>query len=149
MTDKLPAPPWWPSSTDWLKLADDLRAADLDSLEFEYAGQVTRMVRGAHGYQRETLLPPSAGARAGALAAASVRAPCAGLFLVEHPLGVPCVARPGDRVAAGARLGFMQIACLLVPVLAPVAGVLGDWRVASGTLVGYGTELGILQEEHA
>lgn len=149
MTDKQRGARWVPSSQDWQQLADCLQAADLDSLEIEAPGLALRMVRGAQGYEieplpigEEVLLPRKS-------EISMVRAPVAGVFLQAHPLGVPSMAQPGEAVSAGAVIGFMQIGCLLVPVIAPRRGTLSAWSVASGTLVGYGTELGRLKEEGA
>lgn len=146
MTDKLHGAPWVPSSLDWRHLADCLRAADLDSLEIEGPGQALRMVRGMQGYQIEPLPKSQGGLAAPASRTATVRAPVAGEFLQTHPLGVPRISQPGEPVRVGAVIGFIRIDCLLVPVLAPCGGTLVAWAVASGTLVGYGTELGTLKE---
>ena len=146
MTDKLHGAPWVPSSLDWQQLADCLRAADLDSLEIEAPGLALRMVRGAQGYQIEPIPTGRGCLPAPASQSATVRAPVAGEFLQKHPLGVPRISQPGELVPAGTVIGFMQIDCLLVPVLAPCGGTLDAWAVASGTLVGYGTELVTLKE---
>lgn len=146
MTDKLHGVTWVPSSLDWRQLADCLRAADLDSLEIEAPGLALRLVRGGQGYQVETLPTGQESLPAPVSQSATVRAPVAGVFLQAHPLGVPRMAQPGEPVPTGAVIGFMRIDCLLVPVLAPCGGTLGAWAVASGTLVGYGRELGTLKE---
>ncbi|WP_432727455.1 biotin/lipoyl-containing protein [Variovorax sp. W6] len=51
------------------------------------------------------------------------------------------LARIGARVEAGQAVGLMKIGPLLLPVVAPQAGIVDGIRVADGTAVGYGTPL--------
>lgn len=76
--------------------------------------------------------------------AATLRAPCAGVFRIGHPANPAAPA--GERaVVAGEVVGFLQIGPCLRPVLstarAGTAGRIGPALVADGALVGYGTPL--------
>ncbi|MGJ7497087.1 acetyl-CoA carboxylase biotin carboxyl carrier protein [Variovorax sp. RT4R15] len=68
-----------------------------------------------------------------------------GVFLHGHPLHPAPLVRVGDRVAAGQPVGLLQIGPLLLPVAAPLAGVIAAVCVAAGCTVGYGTALVELQ----
>lgn len=70
-----------------------------------------------------------------------VSAPAVGVFLAAHPAGGGDLAPAGTRVRAGDVMGLLRVGVLLLPVVAPVAGVVGPARVAEGVLVGFGTEL--------
>ncbi len=84
---------------------------------------------------RLTLEPavPAAGA------AAVIRATAAGIFQRCHPQQDAPPALPGDRVAAGQAVAFLQVGALLLPVTAPAPGQLGRLLAEDGTLIGYGT----------
>ena len=69
----------------------------------------------------------------------------AGVFLHGHPLHPLPLARVGERVSAGQPVGLLQIGPLLLPVAAPLAGVIAAVCVAAGCTVGYGTALVELQ----
>jgi len=64
-----------------------------------------------------------------------------GIFLHHHPLRGTPLAPPGTEVQAGQTVGLLQIGALLLPVVAPQAGVVAALREAHGSLVGYGTAL--------
>jgi acetyl-CoA carboxylase biotin carboxyl carrier protein len=83
----------------------------------------------------------TAAAPAPAIAAAS----SVGLFLHGHPLHAAPLVRIGERVSAGQPVGLLQIGPLLLPVTAPLAGVITAIPVAAGRTVGYGTALVELQ----
>ena len=76
---------------------------------------------------------------------ATAVASSAGVFLHSHPLHPAPLARVGERVSAGQPVGLLQIGPLLLPVAAPLAGVIAAVCVAAGCTVGYGTALVELQ----
>ena len=76
---------------------------------------------------------------------ATAVASSAGVFLHGHPLHPVPLARVGERVSAGQPVGLLQIGPLLLPVAAPLAGVIAAVCVAAGCTVGYGTALVELQ----
>jgi acetyl-CoA carboxylase biotin carboxyl carrier protein len=67
-----------------------------------------------------------------------VPSPGVGLFLHSHPLREEPFARPGDRVKAGQTVGLLQIGALLIPVPAPLEGVVAALTASDRSLVGYG-----------
>ena len=85
------------------------------------------------------------GAPAPAADTATAVAKSAGVFLHGHPLHPVPLARVGERVSAGQPVGLLQIGPLLLPVAAPLAGVIAAVCVAAGCTVGYGTALVELQ----
>ncbi|MDM0059294.1 acetyl-CoA carboxylase biotin carboxyl carrier protein subunit [Variovorax fucosicus] len=76
---------------------------------------------------------------------ATAVASSAGVFLHGHPMHPVPLARVGERVVAGQPVGLLQIGPLLLPVAAPLAGVIAAVCVAAGCTVGYGTALVELQ----
>lgn len=73
-----------------------------------------------------------------------VTAQSVGIFLHRHPLQDAPLVRTGARVNAHQPLGLLKIGMLLLPVAAPVPGVVAGMRVQHGTTVGFGTELVVL-----
>src|SRR6185436_1376747 len=67
-----------------------------------------------------------------------------GIFLHRHPLHDAPLARRGTRVQSGQAVGLLHIGVLLLPVPAPVAGVVGDALAPHGAMVGFGSDLVIL-----
>ena len=65
-------------------------------------------------------------------ASVAVRSAGVGVFLHRHPLS------PGARVAAGQMVGLLQVGVLLMPVLAPSAGLAVGYLVPHGQIVGFG-----------
>ncbi|MEP6720461.1 MAG: acetyl-CoA carboxylase biotin carboxyl carrier protein subunit [Variovorax sp.] len=76
---------------------------------------------------------------------AAAAASCAGVFLHGHPSHAASLVRVGEHVSAGQPVGLLQIGPLLLPVAAPLAGVIAAVCVAAGSTVGYGTALVELQ----
>lgn len=70
-----------------------------------------------------------------------VRAPAIGIFRPVHPATGRAPVEPGQSIAKGQIVGFLQVGAALRPVTAPEAGVLGGPLVDDGTVVGYGTQL--------
>jgi acetyl-CoA carboxylase biotin carboxyl carrier protein len=70
---------------------------------------------------------------------ASVRAASPGVLLDRIPGRPAPLCSPGAPVHAGSLVALLQIGPLLLPVHAPCKGWAGDWLVAPGTTVGYGT----------
>jgi len=77
----------------------------------------------------------------------AVKAPCVGHFLAHHPARADEAANEGSVVTAGDTVGFVKVGPLLLNVTAPQDGILGEALVKSGTLVGYGDPL-FLVEQH-
>ena len=78
-----------------------------------------------------------------------VAAPCPGVFRTAPPAQDGPLAQAGRHVAAGEAVGLVQVGPLLVHVVAPTSGVMGDVLAADGATVGYGTPLLHMQEERA
>jgi acetyl-CoA carboxylase biotin carboxyl carrier protein len=71
----------------------------------------------------------------------AVAAPGVGTFLRAHPLHDRPLAAAGDAVAAGQTVAMLRVGALLLPVVAPVAGIVIAAAAPEGTLVGYGDRL--------
>ncbi|MBW5440240.1 acetyl-CoA carboxylase [Bradyrhizobium canariense] len=70
-----------------------------------------------------------------------IAASTVGIFLHRHPLHEAALAPEGTQVRAGQALGLLRIGPLLVPVIAPLDGIVGALLVAHATPVGFGTRL--------
>ncbi len=71
-------------------------------------------------------------------ASVAVRSAGVGVFLHRHPLSTAAFVAPGARVAAGQMVGLLQVGVLLMPVLAPSAGLAVGYLVPHGQIVGFG-----------
>jgi len=71
----------------------------------------------------------------------SVHALSLGVFLHSHPLAAAPLVRAGERVEAGQTVGLLKIGPLLLPVTAPLAGIVEVVQADDGPAVGYGTPL--------
>ncbi len=69
------------------------------------------------------------------------KATIAGRFLPAHPWRAKPFAEIGQRVAAGAIVGLVQVGPLYVPVAAPADGIVDAILAEPGALVGYGSPL--------
>jgi acetyl-CoA carboxylase biotin carboxyl carrier protein len=78
--------------------------------------------------------------------AVTVAASSVGVFLHRHPLREDALASPGTPVQPGQALGLLQIGPLLLPVLAPAAGIVLELLAAHGAVVGYATPLVALRD---
>ena len=70
----------------------------------------------------------------------AISAPMAGLFRDRHPV-VPetePLAGEGRALEAGAVVGFVEVGPVLLPVIAPSAGLVGEVHARDGQLIGYG-----------
>lgn len=70
-----------------------------------------------------------------------------GLFVSAHPRRPQTALKPGERVAAGAIVGFLQAGPTLVPVTVPTAGRVVEILAAPGALLGYGAPVLTLAAE--
>lgn len=70
----------------------------------------------------------------------AVKAPMAGLFRDRHPDSSEAgpLAGEGRALDAGAVAGFIEVGPVLLPVVAPEAGVIAAIHARAGELVGYG-----------
>ncbi len=78
--------------------------------------------------------------QAGSPEGAAITAPMAGLFRDRHPV-VPetePLASEGRALEAGAFAGFVEVGPVLLPVIAPSAGLVGEIHARDGQLIGYG-----------
>ena len=71
----------------------------------------------------------------------TVTAPSLGVFLHRHPLHDRPIAPIGTAVRQGQPLGLLRIGSLLLPVPAPIAGIVAGFWAAHDGLVGYGSAL--------
>lgn len=84
-----------------------------------------------------TVAPERTGAQA---EPPGINSPAVGFLRLRHPVG-PALPAPGDAVAEGSVVAFVQAGPLLHPVAAPRAGVLGPPLAAEGAPLGCGTPL--------
>lgn len=82
-----------------------------------------------------------------AASSVAVKSPCVGHFLAQHPSRVDEASNEESVVKADDTLGFVKIGPLLLNVTAPQDGILGQALVKSGTLIGYGDPL-FMVEQH-
>ncbi|SFV27890.1 Biotin-requiring enzyme [Devosia crocina] len=61
-----------------------------------------------------------------------------GRLLLTHPQHSDPLVQPGDAVAAGATVGFLENGSVLLPVVAGKAGTVGTILASEGALLGYG-----------
>jgi acetyl-CoA carboxylase biotin carboxyl carrier protein len=120
---------------DLAELAAAMAAAGVARLEL--AGPEVRLTleRGAAPAAEDVAAADASGA------VVAVTAPGVGTFLRVHPLHDAPLAGSGETVAAGQAIALLQVGALLVPVVAPVGGLIVDAAVEDGTLVGYGDRL--------
>ena len=143
-----------PPSNDTLQeLAGWLAAADIDVLDMGGPGWAVRVARTPSGvlsttpsnvpltYRIEFNGVPAPVPGQGPSKTVTVVAPCAGIFLHQHPWGGGGVAGPGEWVRQGDGLGFLQMGLVLAPVLASHAGVVERALLPAGAVAGYGTPL--------
>jgi acetyl-CoA carboxylase biotin carboxyl carrier protein len=107
-------------------------------LRLELTGPDVRLVLGRGASAEPLMVEAEAPPEAETIA---VAAPGIGAFLRAHPLHDRPLAAPGDAVGAGQPVAVLQVGALLVPVVAPTAGLIVDGAVEDGTLVGYGDRL--------
>jgi len=133
------------------QIAAWLAATDIGLLELRGPGQTLRLrhqgsdvdiveTDGATG-------PPEA--TPDASPALTVAASSVGVFLHRHPLRGEALAPPGTPVLQGQALGLLQVGPLLLPVLAPAAGIVLELLAAHGAVVGYATPLVTLHDAAA
>jgi acetyl-CoA carboxylase biotin carboxyl carrier protein len=125
------------------QLAAWLAATDIGLLELRTPEGTLRL--GRKGASSGEIVQLDAADDGTAAAPAVATASSVGQFLHRHPLHAAPLVRIGERVPAGQLLGLLQIGPLLLPVHAPLAGVVAAMRVAAGQAVGYGTALVELQ----
>lgn len=128
---------------DISQLAQWLAATDIDYLELSSPGfharihrdGVTEVASGPAASEAEWVEEDDV------LDVLEVRAPSVGVLLDSIPGRAAPLCVSGEAVEAGHLLALLQVGSLLLPVRAPCAGRVDAWRVASGSVVGYGTEL--------
>jgi acetyl-CoA carboxylase biotin carboxyl carrier protein len=125
------------------QLAAWLAGTDIGLLELRTPGGTLRL--GRKGASSGEIVQLDADDDDTAPAPAVVAASSVGLFLHSHPLHAAPLVRIGEHVPAGQLLGLLKIGPLLLPVAAPLAGVVAAMRVDAGQAVGYGTALVELQ----
>lgn len=69
-----------------------------------------------------------------------IGSPAVGRLRFGHPMGGAAVA-PGDRIARGQAIAFVEAGMLLHAVVAPAGGVLGAAFAEDGAPVGFGDPL--------
>jgi acetyl-CoA carboxylase biotin carboxyl carrier protein len=141
MADPIVEPSGLPTPDPWLQVARWMQEADIDSLALATPTQVLRLTRGDEGYDLAQSSPAAPAEPARQPTVVPALAPCAGVFLDQHPDGPEFFARPGQPVVAGEIMALLKIGLLLVPVVAPADGIRGQALQAAGAVVGYGTPL--------
>jgi len=125
------------------QLATWLAGTDIGLLELRTPEGTVRL--GRSGTSPGEIVPLDARDDGTAPAPAVAAAASAGVFRDGHPLHAAPLVRIGERIAAEQIVGLLQIGPLLLPVTAPLAGVVTAVRAAAGHTVGYGTALVELQ----
>lgn len=73
-----------------------------------------------------------------AMTSVEVKTQAMGVFLPAHPRRSGSALVPGDTVAAGAIVGFLQSGLTLVPVTSDSTGIVTAILARPGALLGYG-----------
>jgi acetyl-CoA carboxylase biotin carboxyl carrier protein len=120
---------------DLAEIAAAMTAAGIARLELEGPNVQLMLGRAA------ATVPEEAPATDESAEVVAVTAPGLGTFLRTHPLHDRPLTDSGETVAAGQAVALLQVGPLLVPVTAPVGGLIVDAAVENGTLVGYGDRL--------
>jgi acetyl-CoA carboxylase biotin carboxyl carrier protein len=115
------------SSSLTRELAALLRGTDISTLELRGPGGVCLRAR------NESLVVQGADA---ACVAATAKSP--GELLHAHPLQGRPLCAPGQALRTGEVLALLRVGELLLPVTAPQPGTFLRYRVAHGTVVGWG-----------
>lgn len=70
----------------------------------------------------------------------AVKAPMAGFFRGRHPglADAGPLTEAGKALEAGSVVGFIEVGPVLLPVVAPAAGVTDEIHARAGALIGYG-----------
>lgn len=126
---------------DLSQLAQWLAAADIDYLELSSPELHARIHR--HGATEVGPATPP-GLVASMLDEADVlivRAPSVGVLLDRIPGRAEPLCTLGMAVQPGSLVALLQVGPLLLPVRATCDGSAGNWLVAPGSTVGYGTPL--------
>lgn len=126
------------------QIAAWLAATDIGLLELHGPGQTLRMRRQGSAIdivETDDAPGPDAPAETDASQPVTVAASSVGVFLHCHPLREEALAPPGTTVLPGQALGLLQVGPLLLPVLAPAAGIVRELLAAHGAVVGYATPL--------
>jgi acetyl-CoA carboxylase biotin carboxyl carrier protein len=126
-----------------------LAATDIAELELRGPAGYLRLRQDTGGVTH-IAEPPQADPNSVVVTANSVvvTAQSVGVFLHRHPLHDAPLVRTGARVNAHQPLGLLKIGTLLLPVAAPVPGIVASMQVSHGTAVGFGTELVALHPIH-
>ena len=119
------------SAPDIARLSAWLAETDLAELELRGPGCHIRLRQDA-GHITPIVEP---------VAVYTVTAPSVGVFLPAHPLHDAPLAPAGTLVEAGQPVALLRIGALLLPVTAPMPGIVAEIHATSGATVGYGTPL--------
>lgn len=131
------------------QIAAWLAATDIELLELRGPGQTLRMRHRGSSIdivESDDAAPFDAASAPDASQPVTVAASSVGVFLHRHPLREEALAPPGTPVQPGQALGLLQIGPLLLPVLAPAAGIVLELLAADGAVVGYATPLVALHD---
>ena len=113
-----------------------LAATDIAVLTLQGPDGHVRLTNGPAGVVRSHDAMP-----ADAADGLTIVSPSVGVFLHRHPMHAAPLAPPGAHVRPGDTLALLQIGVLLVPVLAPRAGIVAGTWTAHGSVVGFGARL--------
>lgn len=116
------------------ELAAYLNSTNLGALELRGPEVSLRLVR-----QGDQFLPFFAPEQA--VKPITVSASCVGRFLARHPLQREPVASLGTAVTAGEVIGFLAVGPLLLPVVAPISGIVSAVLARDFATVGFGAPL--------
>lgn len=124
---------------DMAGIAAAMAAAGVTRLEL--TGPDFRLTLGSDARPEPQAVESDAGAETAPPGALAVASPGVGVFLRAHPLHDRPLAAAGDAVAAGQTVAVLRVGALLLPVAAPVAGIVIEAAAPEGALVGYGDRL--------
>lgn len=126
---------------DLSQLAQWLAAADIDYLELSSPDLHVRVHRHGASEVGPATSPDLATPMLDDADVLAVPAPSVGVLLDRIPGRAEPLCAFGKAVQLGSLVALLQVGSLLLPVRAPCDGLAGDWLVAPGSTVGYGTPL--------
>lgn len=113
------------STADLDRILGWMQVANLELLSVR-DGNAQLLLRGAGERRAETAT------------AINVVTKAMGIYLPAHPRRPDAILKPGDRVGAGAVVGYLQVGQSLMPVVTEKAGKVGAILATPGSLLGYG-----------
>lgn len=128
-------------------IAAAMARAGLARLKLEGPGLYLVLERGPQSVSAEAAAAGAVPSDLGRPQPVRLGSPGPGTLLWAHPLHEAPLAAEGEAVAAGRPVALVRVGDLLLPVRAPVAGVVVRALAEEGALVGWGDALFELRPE--